>query len=144
MARMPRVQEVVLPILRAAPELEGVTFNTWVPDIDYRQFPLVNLRRIGGARHLEFPMELGFPTLEITAFSKESLIHAERIYEDVIETLYTAVRKQTQTPKGYLHSMREPMGATQFSSLYADSWRVQGLVALGLRPPRNINPKKEI
>ncbi|ANA86959.1 tail terminator [Gordonia phage Strosahl] len=136
MSSMPRIQEVLLPILRGAPELEGVTFNTWVPTIDLREFPLVNLRRIGGGRHLEHPTELGMPTVEVTVYSNESLIEAERIYEDVLDVLYGAVRKQTQTPKGYLHSMREPMGATQFSSLFMDSWRVQGLLAFGLRPPR--------
>jgi hypothetical protein len=29
------------------------------------------------------------------------------------------------------------MGATQFSSLFQDSYRVQGLIQFGVRPPNN-------
>ena len=36
MAAMPRVQSIVLPILRGDARLAGVTITTWVPDIDYR------------------------------------------------------------------------------------------------------------
>lgn len=136
MASMPRIQEVVLPILRADPNLAGVTVVTWVPDIDFRDFPMINIRRIGGARNENRPRELSSPVIEMSVYSKESLIDAERLYENALDALYDAVREQTQTPKGYLHSVRETMGATQFSSLFMDSWRVQGLIRLGLRPPR--------
>lgn len=136
MASTPRIQEIVLPILRADPALAGVTVVTWVPDIDFREFPMINIRRIGGSRHEKRPTKFSTPVIEMSVFSKESLIEAERIYETALDSLYEAVRNQTQTPKGYLHSMRETMGATQFSSLYMDSWRVQGLIQLGLRPPR--------
>lgn len=137
MAGLPRIQEVVLPILREDPNLAGVTVVTWVPDIDFRDFPMINVRRIGGSRHASRPRELAIPVIELTVYSKESLIDAERLYEKALDALYDAVREQKQTPKGYLHSIRETMGATQFSSLYMDSWRVQGLIQLGLRPPRS-------
>ena len=65
------------------------------------------------------------------------LPETEQLYEDALEALYEAVRKQTQTDAGYLHSIKETLGATQFSSLFQDSWRVQGLIQLGIRPPRS-------
>jgi hypothetical protein len=44
--RMPRIQEVVLPLLKA--ELPGVQVVSWVPDVEDREFPIVNVRRLGG------------------------------------------------------------------------------------------------
>ncbi|QGH79693.1 tail terminator [Gordonia phage Anon] len=136
MPQMPRIQEVVMPILRAAPALQGVTISSWVADIDYRKFPMINIRRIGGARLRNHPTKLSIPTIEMTCYGIENLIETERMYDDALEALYEAVRTQQQTPKGYLHSIREPMGMTQFSSPFQDSWRVQGLIALGQRPPK--------
>lgn len=133
---LPRIQSVVLPILRADPRLSGVTMVTWVPDVDERTFPMINIRRIGGVRNAKQPTLYGRPVVEMTCYSDKNLIEAEQLYEDALEVLYDAVKHQTQTPAGYLQSIRETMGATQFSSLYTDSWRVQGLIQLGLRPPR--------
>ncbi|WP_280350456.1 hypothetical protein [Nocardia abscessus] len=132
---MPRVQAVVLPILRAA--LPDVKVGSWVEDIDFRQFPMINVRRVGGFRHPTEPEKLSLPVIEMTAFGIEGLPETELLFEDALEALYTAVRKQTQTDAGYLHSIKETMGATQFSSLFQDSWRVQGLIQLGVRPSRN-------
>ena len=138
MSDMPRVQSVVIPILRAALP-EHVKVGSWVEDIDYRMFPLVNIRRIGGSRHDRRPTQLGMPVIEMTCFGTEGLIETEKLYESALEVLYEAVRLQTQTPAGYLHSIKETMGATQFSSLFMDSWRVQGLIRLGVRPPQTID-----
>lgn len=132
---MPRVQSVVIPILRDA--LDGVTISSWVPDIDYREFPLINIRRVGGVRHGERPDLLDKSAIEMTCYTTTGLIDAELLYMDALEALYEAVRKQTQTDAGYLHSIKETMGMTQFSSLFMDSWRIQGLIALGVRPPRS-------
>jgi hypothetical protein len=145
---MPRPTEIVLPLLRAAnlkvKDLDNVehpvTVNSWVPDIDFRKFPMVQVRRLGGIRNPKRPTLLATPVIEMTVYTKApegGLQETEQLYEDALEALYTAVRKQTQTPKGYLHSMFETLGATQFSSLYQDSWRVQGLIQLGIRPPRS-------
>lgn len=134
--KMPRVQEVVLPILREA--LPGVRISTWVEDIDYREFPLVMIRRIGGYRNRGGYMLLDRPVIEMTAFTNEGLPETEDLYNDALDALYEAVDKQTMTDKGWLHSIEERMGMTQFSSLYTDSWRVQGLIALGVRPLRKI------
>jgi hypothetical protein len=134
MPRMPRVQAVVLPILRDA--LPGVKVGSWVEDIDYRLFPMLNIRRVGGIRHDTRPTELSLPVIEMTAYGTEGLPETELLYEDALETLFAAVSNQTQTPAGYLHSIKETMGATQFSSLFQDSWRIQGLIQLGVRPPR--------
>lgn len=134
---MPRVQAVVLPILRAYPALDGVTITTWVPDIDYRDFPMINLRRVGGFRHDTRPDLLDKSVMEMTAYGTEGLPETELIYMDALEALYAAVRNQQLTDAGYLHSIKETFGMTQFSSLFMDSWRVQGLIALGVRPPRS-------
>lgn len=136
MAVMPRAQEVVVPILRSDPRLAGVKISTWVPDIDYRQFPMLNIRRIGGIRNPNLPGLHSLPVIELTAYSSESLIACEELYETALDVLYDAVHYQTQTDAGHLQSIYETMGATQFSSLFQDSWRVQGLIRLCIRRPR--------
>lgn len=136
MGAMPRIQQVVLPILRADPRLAGVEMTSWVPDIDYRDFPMINIRRIGGIRNPKAPTVHSLPVIEMSAYSNEGLVECEELYETALEVLYDAVKNQTQTAAGYLQSMYETMGATQFSSLYQDSWRIQGLIRFGIRPPR--------
>jgi hypothetical protein len=140
MSRIPRIQAVVLPILRNNPTLAGVHVGSWVEDIDYRQFPMINIRRLGGERSEALPFHLSRPVIEMTAYGNVGLVETEQLYEDALEALYDAVHRQTQTPAGYLSSIKETLGATQFSSLFMDSWRVQGLIALGLRPPRPTSP----
>lgn len=136
MASLSRVQQVVVPILRDDPRLDGVNITTWVPDIDYREFPILNVRRIGGIRNPKAPKLHGLPVIELTAFSNKDLIECENLYETALDVLYDAVENQTQTEAGYLQSLYETMGATQFSSLFQDSWRVQGLIRLCVRRPR--------
>lgn len=134
---MPRPAKIVLPLLKAGiPRLEGRVY-TWNPDVDYRVFPFMSVRRLGGARNKQNPLQLSTPVIELTAYTDEGEPETEQLYEDALEVLYEAVRRQTQTEYGYLHSMKENMGAMQFSSLFADSWRVQGLIQLGIRPPRS-------
>ncbi|QFG04496.1 tail terminator [Mycobacterium phage Jeeves] len=137
MARMPRVQKVVAPILRADPRLEDVEITTWVPDVDYRNFPMINIRRLGGIRNPKAPLLHTLPVIEMSAYSTDGLLECEELYEDALEVLYDAVEHQIQTPAGYLTSIYETLGATQFSSLYQDSWRIQGLIRLGVRRPRS-------
>lgn len=132
MAFMPRVQRVVIPILRDA--LPGVKVGSWVEDVDFRDFPMLNIRRIGGFRNSKFPTKLDLPVIELTAFGTEGLVETEKLYSDALEALYQAVKEQTVTEYGYLCSIKETMGMTQFSSLFMDSWRVQGLIELGVRP----------
>ena len=135
MSVIPRVQAIVIPILRD--KFPGVKVGSWVEDVDFREFPMLNVRRIGGVRHDRRPKNLGLPIIELTAFGTEGLPDTEQLYEDALEALYDAVRRQEETDEGYLHSMFETMGATQFSSLFMDSWRVQGLIQLGVRPPHS-------
>ncbi len=143
MSKLPRVAKIVLPILRGAGLTSGgqpATVSTWIPDIDYRTYPLIEVRRLGGARNPKHPTLIATPVIELTAYTKApegDLPQTEQLYEDALEALYEAVRRQTQTEAGYLHSMKETLGATQFSSLFQDSWRVQGLIQLGIRPPRS-------
>lgn len=132
----PRVSSILLPILREAPALDGVHIGTWIEDIDYREFPMINIRVIGGARHQTEPLLFGKSVVEMTAYGVEGLPETELLYMDALEVLYDAVKYQTQTEAGYLHSIKETLGMTNFSSLFMDSWRVQGLIAFGVRPPR--------
>lgn len=134
MSVMPRVQAVVLPLLREA--LPGVKVGTWVENIDYRSFPMINIRRVGGTRYGLGPTQLGLPVIEMSAYRTEGLVETEQLYEDALEALYAAVRNQTATAAGYVHSITETVGATQLPALFADSWRIQGLIRLGIRPPR--------
>lgn len=136
MPALPRVASIVLPILRSAETLEGVSIGTWIEDIDLREFPMINIRSVGGARHETEPLLFGKTVIEMTAYGTEGLPETELLYMDALEVLYEAVKYQTQTEAGYLHSIKETLGMTQFSSLFMDSWRVQGLIALGVRPPR--------
>lgn len=132
MAVMPRVQAVVIPVLREA--LDGMKVGSWVEDVDYREFPMLNVRRVGGYRNMRYPLKLDLAVIELTAYGTEGLIETEKLYSDALEALYEAAEKQAHTPAGYIHSVKETMGMTQFSSLFMDSWRVQGLIQVGVRP----------
>jgi hypothetical protein len=133
--RINRVQEIALPILRAA--MPDMTFTSWGADVDYRVFPYVNLRRLGGLPDPGRPNLLDKPVLEVTAYSAVNLIDCEEIVYDVRHHLWEAVERQTVTDAGYFHSYFETLGPTQFDSPFEDTWRVQFLVQLGVRPPRN-------
>jgi hypothetical protein len=144
MSSLPRVANIVLPILKAA-NLSGPYGDvgdrvlTWVPDVDYRVMPLIEIRRVGGTRHPRYPVQMGMPVIELCAYSSVGLPETEQLYEDALEVLYDAVFQRTITDAGHLSSMKETMGATQSSSLFQDSWRVQGLIRLGIRPPKTHN-----
>lgn len=130
--RMPRFQEVVLPILREA--FPDVMVTTWIPAVEDRKFPLINVRRVGG-----LPVDVDFldiPVIELTVYSDENLAKAENLFLDARQALWNAVGKRNVSPAGYIHSYRETMGPTQFDSPFDDTWRVQALIALGLRPNR--------
>ena len=90
MSAIPRVQAVVIPLLRDALP-STVKVGSWVEDIDYRSFPLVNIRRIGGRRHDRRPTLLGMPVIEMSCFGIEGLIETENLYETALEALYDAV-----------------------------------------------------
>lgn len=132
MSSLPRIQSLVIPILQAA--LPGVSVGSWVEDVDYRTFPLVIVRRIGGARYEGGPTMFGNATIEMTAYGIVDLPTTETLYEDALDALYASVNSQAVEADGYIHSIKETFGATQFSSLFQDSWRVQGLISLGVRP----------
>jgi hypothetical protein len=134
-----RVQSIVLPLLRDHFG-ESVKVGSWIEDVDYRTFPMINIRRVGGSRHRKRPMALGLPVIEMTCYGTEGLPETELLYDEALDVLYEAVAHQTLTDAGYLHSIWETMGATQFSSLFQDSWRVQGLIKLGIRPPQGFKP----
>lgn len=121
----------MLPVLRAA--LPGVSVVTTIPDVDYRDFPLVHLRRAGGTRNPKLPHRASRPVLEITAVSADGPIEAEELFEDALDALYAAVRQQIVVPDaGHLQSLREAQGPTQTASRYPDTWAVEGSVQLSL------------
>jgi hypothetical protein len=129
---MPRIQSLVIPLLRE--EFPDVQVTSWGADIDFRKFPILNIRRVGGVRHMTKPKQLDKSVIELSAYTTVGLPETEQLYMDALEVLYDAVAQQKIMDAGYLHSIKETMGMTQFSSLYMDSWRVQGLIALGVRP----------
>ncbi|WOT03373.1 hypothetical protein [Corynebacterium pyruviciproducens] len=131
----PRFQEVLIPILRRGLP-KNVKVGSWIEDIDYRDYPIVNIRRVGGPRSSKQPFLLDTPTVEITAYHSDGIIEAEELYRDCIDVIFKAKEEQWMTDAGWISSVEERMGMTQFSSLFQDSWRIQGLVALTIRPPR--------
>lgn len=135
MARFPRVQEVVIPILREALP-DNVTVTSWVPDIDYREYPVVNIRRLGGPRNRNNPRQMDIPVIEMAVYHNEGLPEAEILYIQALEALYAAKRKQVEFNSGRITHVRETMGATQFPAQFQDAFRIQGLIELGIRPPR--------
>lgn len=131
--KVPRVQEIILPVLRE--RLPGVKCGSWVESVDLRQLPLINVRRVGG---IDIDLDrLGKPTIELTVYSSDGLVEAEDLYLDARQVIWEMVKYQTVTPAGYLHSFNETMGPTQLDSPFDDTWRIQGLIQLGVRPPRN-------
>lgn len=131
---IPRFQEVVIPILRDALPQE-VTVSSWVNDIDFRTYPIVNIRRLGGIRDRDRPEQLDHPVMELTVFGDIGLIETEDLYIKTLNALFDAAKNQTLAPAGYISYVRETMGMTQFSSLYDATWRMQGLIQIGIRPP---------
>lgn len=131
--RIPRIQEVVLPILKA--NLPGVQVVSWVPDVPTRQYPIINVRRLGG-----LPRDVDMydrAVIEVTAYADTCLEDCEDVLLDARQVLWDAWKNQTVVPnKGSIGSYFETLGPTQFESPYDDTWRVQYLVQLGLRPVR--------
>jgi hypothetical protein len=131
---LPRVQKIVIPVLRS--ELTGVKVGSWIEDIDYREFPLVNVRRLGGPGLKGPRANLDLAVIELTAYTGEGLIQTEDLLLDARQVIYDMVSHQKVTPDGYIHSYFETMAPTQFDSPFEDTWRIQCLIQLGVRPPR--------
>jgi hypothetical protein len=136
---MPRVQEVILPILRSelASHWSTLDVTSWIKDVDAgRTFPMLNIRRVGG--QAVDPRLLDRAVIEMTAYTRDGIVETEDLYLDARHVLWDMVRRQTVIPEvGHLHSFFEVMGMTQFDSPFDGTWRVQGLIQLAVRPPRN-------
>lgn len=133
--KFPRFQEILIPILRRGLP-DNVKVGSWIEDIDYREYPLVNVRRVGGPRSSKQPFLMDSPTVEITAYHSDGIIEAEELYAKCVDIIFRAHDEQWLTDAGYISHVEERMGMTQFSSLFQDSWRIQGLIAITVRPPR--------
>lgn len=138
MSQMPRVQDVVIPLLRDSLGLPvyghgDAEVYSWIPYKSDRSYPVFNVRRLGG-----LPVDrrlLDRAVIELTAYDSRTLEDTEQLLLDAEEILWDAVRLQTPVAGvGYLHSYRQTMGPTQFDSPYDDTWRIQSLIQLGLRP----------
>lgn len=114
--------------------MPDVEFGSWIPDVDQRKFPYVNIRRLGGLP--TDPELLDKPVIELTAYGDVSLPDTENVYLDARTVIYRMWLKQVVTPAGHISSYFETMGPSQFDSPFDDTFRVQGLIQLGLRPPR--------
>ncbi|WP_202965548.1 hypothetical protein [Amycolatopsis japonica] len=107
---------------------------SWEPNVTRRQYPMVKVRRLGGIS--VDPRRLDKPTIELTCYTREGLVETEDLYLDVREAILDMVESQTVTEAGYLHSYFETMGPIQLDSEFDDTWRIQGLIQLGVRPPQ--------
>lgn len=140
MSHIPRVQAVVIPLLRtylpeANPQWDAVPGEvvSWVPHVEERIYPLLNVRRLGG-----LPLDnrfLDLPVIELTAFGSGTLEETEQLLLDAQDVLFDSMLLQrVVSGAGYIHSYRQTMGPTPFDSPYDDTFRVQSLIQLGLRP----------
>lgn len=150
---MPRVNAVVLPILREGFATAGrpdIKIGSWVDPVSEnknpspiakRQFPLLNVRRLSGITRN--PDLLAFPVIELTAYSDNKdpdylgYPGTEQLLLDADYLIFKAWENQTVVPGvGYIHSYFQTMGPNQFDSPFEDTWRVQMLIQLGLRPAK--------
>lgn len=137
--RLPRIESVLLPILREG--LPGVMVSTWAPDVDHRNYPLVNVRRAGDQD--PDPELFGLATVELSAWTTEDLPTTEELYLDARWAIWQAVRKQTLTPAGFLHSYREILGPIPVDTQFDLTWRTIGILKLGFRPLRSYTTIEE-
>lgn len=134
-----------MPVLRT--RLPGVTVVSWVPGVEDRPpvrtgtttFPMVQIRRLGGIIPVWMdPKRFDRPVIELTAYTATSLEDTEDLLLDARQIIWEMVDSQTVVEGvGYLHSYFETLGPTQFDSPFEDTWRVQTLIQVGVRPLRN-------
>lgn len=138
MTVLPMVQDIVIPLLqnKLIPG-KAAMVSDWKSDIANTDWPLILVKRLGGVRHATRPTQLAMPIIELSVFTKVDKYTTDRLYEDALDVLFDAVRLQTLSDAGYLHSMKELQGPIDVASPYEDSWRVQGLIQFGVRPPQS-------
>lgn len=76
---------------------------------------------------------MDLPVVEITVYHDQGLVAAEDLYVEVLNALFDAQRTNKQVDAGRLTHIRETMGMTQFPAQAMDTWRVQGLILVGVR-----------
>lgn len=135
--RIPRIQEVIIPQLRTRLGA-GVSVVSWIPKVEHRVFPMVQVRRLGGLIPVWMdPVRFDRPVIELTAYTETSLEDTEDLLLDARQVIYEMVEKQTViSGAGSLSSYFETLGPTQFDSPFEDTWRIQTLIQLGVRPLR--------
>lgn len=136
----PRAQAILIPTLQESLEVEypGIKVGSWVEQVLDRQFPLVNLRRVAGSNASKDPNRLDESVIEYTAYGDVSYPNTEQLCMDTRQIIYEMWAKQVVVPNvGYIHSFFQTLSPTQFDSPFDDTWRVQGMIQLGLRPTRD-------
>lgn len=99
---------------------------SFIPDADYRSFPLLVLRRTGGTRNPALPRLHSRPVIRLTVVSEDGQPDAEDLYEAALDALYAAVGDEFQ-------SVTEVEGTTSTGSLYPDTYAVEGSIRLAVR-----------
>lgn len=132
---LPRTAPVLLTILRGALP-QSVAVRTWTEDVDYREFPLVTLHKLpAGSRNNKRPNVLRTVTFEMVAIVPTCLEDAEDLWEEALEALYDAQRRQVATPNGSLTSL-DDTGCGDVGSPFPDTFAASGFIRLGHRAPR--------
>lgn len=136
MQEMPRIQAVVIPLLRERfPDAQVVS---WVPEKTDRKFPIFNVRRLGG--YPVVPKFLDRATIELTVYShvRDGIEYAENLLKNAQIFLEESAHEgRTVEGAGSLTAYRQTMGLTQFDSPYDDTFRIQSLIQLSIRPLPN-------
>lgn len=130
---IPRAVEFILPYLRDL--FPNYYFGTWIENPNFRNFPHINFKRVGGTRLYRRSKALSHQSIEMLVITQDDPATTERIYEDCLDALYNAVERQTVLPGGeYLYSILETTGAHFVDSPFDDTWAMQGVIRFGMRP----------
>ena len=123
----PRVQDIVLPLLREGLGPE-VHVRTWSDNVEHR--------RLGGLNSLgSIQNGLEHPVVEITATTREGLAATEDLAIRCRNILVNS-RNVVVPGVGHLVRVRDTLGMTQFPSEIQGTWRVQQLLRTDFRYPR--------
>jgi hypothetical protein len=137
--KMPRVQEVIMPTLQESLEAKypGINVTSWYKDVTRRSFPFINVRRVSGNNDAKDPDVLDHAVIEMTAYTNVSYPATEDLYMDARYIIYQMWKQQVVIEGvGYIHSFFETLSPLQFDSPFDGTWRVQGMIQLGMRPVR--------
>lgn len=123
-----RPQPVVMAVLQTA--LPGLSVASYAPSVDHRTYPLVLVQRAGGVRNESIPHLFSLPEVDVTVVTDDYPESAEQLYDDVLDALFRAARRQGP---GGLHSVTEVAGPSPIESPFPDTFAVVGSLRVGIR-----------